>query len=120
MPDMPRHRLFFGLLCAFVMAACATVPCVRTARAEADRPVPAATVVVRLPITGTRDTQVKAAILRQLDGLRSQGSRRGVLVLEFRPTDDDGALPTEVGRWHSSRREFAAMRCSPPWHARRS
>ncbi len=98
MPDMPRHRLFFGLLCAFVMAACATVPGVRAARAEGDRPVPAATVVVRLPITGTRDTQVKAAILRQLDGLRSQGSKRGVLVLEFRPTDDDGALPTDFGR----------------------
>jgi len=98
MPDMPRHRLFFGPLCAFVMVACATVPGVRAARAEADRPVPAATVVVRLPITGTRDTQVKAAILRQLDGLRSQGSKRGVLVLEFRPTDDDGALPTDFGR----------------------
>jgi len=95
MPDMPRHRLFFGPLCAFVMAACASVP---AARAEGDRPVPAATVVVRLPITGTRDTQVKAAILRQLDGLRSQGSKRGVLVLEFRPTDDDGALPTDFGR----------------------
>lgn len=98
MPDMPRHRLFFGPLCVFVMAAGTVAPLVRAEPAADGRPAAAATVVVRLPITGTRDTQVKAAILKQLDGLRSQGAKRGVLVLEFRSTDDDGALPSDFGR----------------------
>lgn len=96
MKVMPRHRLLPGPLCAFVVAAVAVASLSRAA--DAERPVPAAMVVVRLPITGTRDTQVKSAILRQLDGLRSQAPKRGVLVLEFRPTDDDGALPTDFGR----------------------
>lgn len=95
MRHMPRHRLLLGPVCAFVVVAAAGV---QLARAAAEQPVPAATVVVRLPITGTRDTQVKSAILRQLDGLRSQAPKRGVLVLEFRQTDDDGALPTDFGR----------------------
>ena len=93
---MPRHRLLPGPVCAFVVAAVAVASLSHAA--DAERPVPAAMVVVRLPITGTRDTQVKSAILRQLDGLRSQAPKRGVLVLEFRPTDDDGALPTDFGR----------------------
>ena len=47
-------------------------------------------VPVRLPITGTRDTQVKSAILRQVDRLR-RGGERGVLVLRFDAADGGGS-----------------------------
>ena len=56
-----------------------------------------ATVAVRLPITGTRDTQVEAAILRQLDRLK-RGTERGVLVLRFEPTADGGGGGSDFGR----------------------
>ena len=60
-----------------------------------------ATVAVRLPITGTRDTQVEAAVLRQLDRLKLDrlegGDERGVLVLRFEPAEDGGS---EIGRAH--------------------
>jgi len=92
---MVRFRLVSALCCALALAV-ADVSA--TASAAADPPVPAATVVVRLPLTGTRDTQVKAAILRALDGLRGSAPHRGVLVLEFRPTDDEGALASDFGR----------------------
>jgi len=92
---MVRFRFVFALCCALALAV-ADVSA--TARAAADAPVPAATVVVRLPLTGTRDTQVKAAILRVLDSLRGSAPHRGVLVLEFRLTDDEGALASDFGR----------------------
>lgn len=93
---MARSRLL-STLCRTLMvaAAAASVP---FPVAAADAPVPAATVIVRLPLTGTRDTQVKAAILRAVDGLRAPAPHRGVLVLEFRPTDDEGALASDFGR----------------------
>jgi membrane-bound serine protease (ClpP class) len=52
---------------------------------------------VRLPITGTRDTQVEAAILRQLDRLK-RGRERGVLVLRFDPGPDGGTGGSDFGR----------------------
>ncbi|MFM8893330.1 MAG: hypothetical protein ACKOTB_17245, partial [Planctomycetia bacterium] len=53
-------------------------------------------VPVRLPITGTRDTQVKSAILRQVDQLR-RGGERGVLVLRF-DAADGGSGGSDFGR----------------------
>jgi membrane-bound serine protease (ClpP class) len=57
----------------------------------------AAAVAVRLPIVGTRDTQVEAAILRQLDRLK-RGKERGVLVLRFEPAEDGGSGGSDFGR----------------------
>ena len=59
---------------------------------------PAASVAVRLPLVGTRDTQVQAAILRQLDRLRERAGERGVLVLEFVPPDAGAAAGSDFGR----------------------
>jgi membrane-bound serine protease (ClpP class) len=53
---------------------------------------------VRLPIVGTRDTQVEAAILRQMDRLRSRPSERGVLVLQFVEADGGDASASDFGR----------------------
>ena len=60
--------------------------------------VPAVLVPVRLPITGTRDTQVAAAVLRQLDRLRADPTRRGVLVLEFTAGAEGAAAESDFGR----------------------
>jgi membrane-bound serine protease (ClpP class) len=51
-----------------------------------------ATVSLRLPITGSRDTQVEEAVLRQLPRLRGRPGERGLLVLRF-----DGAAAGEAG-----------------------
>jgi membrane-bound serine protease (ClpP class) len=59
--------------------------------------VEAVAVEVRLPITGTRDTQVEAAILRQLDRLK-RGNERGVLVLRFDSADDGSGGGSDFGR----------------------
>jgi membrane-bound serine protease (ClpP class) len=59
--------------------------------------VEAVAVEVRLPITGTRDTQVEAAILRQLDRLK-RGNERGVLVLRFDPAEDGTSGGSDFGR----------------------
>jgi len=90
---MARLRLSSALCCALVVAVATAV----AAASAAEGPVPAATVVVRLPLTGSRDTQVKSAILRAVDGLGTAGPHRGVLVLEFR-LPDEGSLASEFGR----------------------
>jgi membrane-bound serine protease (ClpP class) len=59
--------------------------------------VEAGAVEVRLPITGTRDTQVEAAILRQLDRLK-RGTERGVLVLRFDQAEDGNSGGSDFGR----------------------
>lgn len=59
---------------------------------------PTALVPVRLPITGTRDEQVEAAIARRLDALRSEAPERGVLVLRFDPGQDGEAAASDFGR----------------------
>jgi membrane-bound serine protease (ClpP class) len=59
---------------------------------------PAALVRVRLPIVGTRDTQVETAILKRLDTLRSRPGERGVLVLEFGAADDGEVSGSDFGR----------------------
>lgn len=72
--------------------------CVAADAAEKRPAPPALAIAVRLPITGSRDTQVKAAILRQLDRLKSRGGERGVLVLQFDPSDDEGPVASDFGR----------------------
>jgi len=94
---MARHRVRHPAIRALVWAA-AALACLPAAGADEVAEPAAAAVVVRLPITGTRDTQVKTAILRRLDGLRGRGPQRGVLVLEFRAGDDDGPLASDFGR----------------------
>ncbi len=50
----------------------------------------AVTLSLRLPITGTRDTQIEAAIVRHIDRLKGRG-RRGVLVLRFDQPDENAS-----------------------------
>ncbi|MFM8735489.1 MAG: NfeD family protein [Pirellulales bacterium] len=64
---------------------------------EATMP-PTIVVPVRLPLTGTRDTQVEAAVLRRLEMLRGGGEERGVLVLRFESVDGEHAASSDFGR----------------------
>ncbi len=59
---------------------------------------PVVVVPVRLPLTGTRDTQVKASVLRRLDALRGGGEERGVLVLRFEAAAGETAAASDFGR----------------------
>ena len=83
-----------------VMVGVAGSPVCPAADEPAREPAPAVAIAVRLPITGTRDTEMKTAILRQLDRLkgRLKGGERGVLVLQLDPSDDEGALASDFGR----------------------
>ena len=55
-------------------------------------------VPVRLPLTGTRDTQVEAAVLRSLGRLRDAAPERGTLVLRFDAVDGEAAGGSDFGR----------------------
>jgi len=77
-----------------MVAALAVIPWADAARAAPE----AVLVPVRLPITGTRDTQVTAAILRQLDVLRRAAPERGVLVLEFTGGGEGDPAASDFGR----------------------
>ena len=96
--DRPASCLVW--LLAVTAAAGFVEPATGTAADEAEnRPAaPAVSIAVRLPITGNRDTQVKAAILRQLERLKSRGGERGVLVLQFDSSDDEGPVASDFGR----------------------
>ena len=91
-----------SLCLAWLMATVASVvpvvvvPAIALGAGEAGA-AEAAAVAVRLPITGTRDTQVEAAILRQLDRLKG-GSERGLLVLRFDPPEDGSSGGSDFGR----------------------
>jgi membrane-bound serine protease (ClpP class) len=63
-------------------------------------PAVAGTVVVpvRLPLTGTRDTQVEAAVVRSLGQLRDQAPERGTLVLRFDAVDGEPPGGSDFGR----------------------
>ena len=74
-------------------AAWAAVAAVLPAAAAATVVIP-----VRLPITGTRDTQVEAAVVRQLGRLRGTAEERGTLVLRFDATDGESAGGSDFGR----------------------
>ena len=87
-----RRAVMAGLL-GFAMAAAAGF-------VSADAAAAPATVMLslQLPITGTRDTQLQAAILRQLDTLKSDPRARGVLVLRFDTGDEGSAAASDFGR----------------------
>jgi len=55
-------------------------------------------VAIRLPITGSRDTTVRAAILRQLDRLQNLPGKRGTLVLQFDANSDAQSSGSDFGR----------------------
>ena len=69
----------------------------------------AVTLSLRLPITGTRDTQMQTAILRQLDRLKSRPEERGVLVLRF---DQPPAETVQTGSDFGRSLELARFLCS--------
>jgi membrane-bound serine protease (ClpP class) len=75
--------------------------------AEAARAI---VVPVRLPIVGTRDTQVEAAVVRSLERLRGDPGTRGVLVLRFEGGDDEPASGSDFGRSLSLARFLASER----------
>ena len=70
----------------------------------------AVVVPVRLPIVGTRDTQVEGAILRALERLRGAAPERGVLVLRFDVTEGEPAGASDFGRSVSLARLLASER----------
>ena len=81
-------------------SAVAADPPAEQAPAEdaAPRDPPTAVVPLRLPITGTRDTQVEGTILRTLDRLVARPGERGVLVLQFDGADEPGSAASDFGR----------------------
>jgi membrane-bound serine protease (ClpP class) len=88
-----RRTLFW----AGLLASCAWTAALPQAACGQSSP-PAVMLSVPLPITGTRDTQVEAAILRHLDSLRADPAGRGVLVLRFDTADDDSRVGSDFGR----------------------
>ena len=88
-----RHSCAVRDGCCLVAALAAALVVVRPAAAMP----PALLLPVRLPITGTRDTQVEAAVLRGLETLRSRPQERGVLVLRF-DVPADSASGSDFGR----------------------
>ena len=53
---------------------------------------------VPLPLSGNRDTKLRAAILRQLDQLTSQPDQRGLLVLQFNAANPETAGESDFAR----------------------
>jgi membrane-bound serine protease (ClpP class) len=90
-----RHRSVdrgsAGLVAAWIAALAVAVSGATAAAGTVVLPV-------RLPITGTRDTQVEAAIIRQLARLRGTPQERGVLVLRFDAVDGETAAGSDFGR----------------------
>ncbi len=84
------HRIHDGIMLGLVWASMTGAAIAAAA--------PAITLSLRLPITGTIDTQVEGAIIRQLDHLRSSPGERGILVLRFDPADGSDAETSDFGR----------------------
>ena len=91
------RRCFAGWFGPLAVVAAGGFTCARAEERAAAGP-PAVSVAVRLPITGTRDTEVEATILRQIDQLRGRPGERGVLVLQFTADDAEGPLASDFGR----------------------
>jgi membrane-bound serine protease (ClpP class) len=91
------RRCFAGWFGPLAVVAAGGFACARAEERVVAGPQ-TVTVAVRLPITGTRDTEVEAAILRQIDRLRGRPGERGVLVLQFTADDADGPLASDFGR----------------------
>ncbi len=95
---MQLGRVVRGMVRYLALTACLLS---RTATADdappAARPPDAALLTVPLPLTGTRDTQIRGTILRQLERLRGQ-QQRGVLVLRFDDSPGDDPSASAFGR----------------------
>jgi len=96
--DEPRAGVLMHISRASLWAVLLSCGGMATAPARAAEPPPAVMVSLQLPITGTRDTQTKAVILRHLDALRADPAKRGVLVLRFDPPEEDAAVASDFGR----------------------
>ena len=86
-------RLGFALVRRAAAALCLTA-FAAASQAEAGTLV----VPVRLPLTGTRDTQVEAAVIRGLPRLRDAAPERGTLVLRFDAVDGEAPGGSDFGR----------------------
>ena len=91
---MRQSLVVRGIACGVSLFLAGFISC----GAAAAEPPPAVTLTLRLPITGTIDTQVEAAIIRQLDHLAGRGGERGLLVLRFDPVADGDAGVSDFGR----------------------
>ena len=87
-------RGFLRLAVVLLVSLSATLA---TADDEDQTPPEAIAITIRLPITGTRDTVVRGAILRQLDHLKRSMPKRGLLVLRFDAEAIDAAT-SDFGR----------------------
>jgi membrane-bound serine protease (ClpP class) len=87
-------RGFLRLAVVLLVSLSATLA---TADDEDQTPPEAIAITIRLPITGTRDTVVRGAILRQLDHLKRSLPKRGLLVLRFDAEAIDAAT-SDFGR----------------------
>lgn len=99
----PCRRRLSARGAALALAVVAAAACARgedpAPPAEAaPREVAAVLVPVRLPIAGTRDTQVEGSVVRVLDKLVARPGERGVLVLRFDGADEAGAASSTFGR----------------------
>jgi membrane-bound serine protease (ClpP class) len=100
MTRAPRHGVVRFILSVLPWAGCVAALVssgLSTCGADEAAAASAVLVPVRLPIVGTRDTQVQGAILRQLDRLRGR-RERGILVLQFVPGDDGDPTASDFGR----------------------
>jgi membrane-bound serine protease (ClpP class) len=79
------------------MLACCGVAGSLRAEPAADGGPETVALPLRLPITGSRDTVVRGAILRQLDRLEARLPQRGQLILRFDAEADDAAA-SDFGR----------------------
>ena len=86
-------RLGFALVRRVAVAACLVAGSLVSPAAAGTIVVP-----VRLPLTGTRDTQVEAAVLRSLGTLRDAAPERGTLVLRFDAVDGEAPGGSDFGR----------------------
>ncbi len=88
------------VVCGMALAACLVTTAVAAGELPEPEPQPSDAILlpVPLPLTGSRDVQIRGTILRQLDRLRGQPNKRGVLVLRFDASAADDASASDFGR----------------------
>lgn len=86
------------VVCGMALAACLVMTAVAADELPDPQPSDAILLPVPLPLTGNRDVQIRSTILRQLDRLRGQPNKRGVLVLRFDASASDDAAASDFGR----------------------
>lgn len=92
------HMRHMSLWTWFVVVMGGLLACPAPAVLGADGSPPAVMLSLQLPITGSRDTQLEAAILQHLDMLKADPKTRGLLVLRFDPPNDEGHVGSDFGR----------------------